>query len=102
LSWPGKKQSRADFPFKYVWIPCKIFPNTLLKLEISSAGFLDQHNQKQTALIETSYALDADFPGAASRGSYQVTPQVSIQLWVEWQLQLMMNPTCCVFDRTLF
>jgi hypothetical protein len=50
LSWPGKKQSRADFPFTEVWILYEIFPNALFEREIASAVLLAKPTQTQIAL----------------------------------------------------
>jgi hypothetical protein len=53
MSWPGKKQSRADFPFNDVWISYEISPNGLFEREIGSAVFLARPTQTQTAFITT-------------------------------------------------
>jgi hypothetical protein len=51
LSWPGKKQSRGDFPFTDVWISYKIFPDAFFEREIGPAVFLALPTQTQTALF---------------------------------------------------
>jgi hypothetical protein len=54
LSWPGKKQSRADFPVTDIWISYEIFPNALFEHEIGSAVSLARPTQTQTALFVCS------------------------------------------------
>jgi hypothetical protein len=58
LSRPGKKQSRADFPFTDNWIAYKIFPSALFKREIGSAVLLARPAQTQTA-FEASHLPQA-------------------------------------------
>jgi hypothetical protein len=65
LSLPGKKQSRADFPFTDVWILYEITPNAFFEWEIGSAIFLARPTQTQTAL--------GAFVLLALAGSYQHT-----------------------------
>jgi hypothetical protein len=52
LSWPGKKQSRADFPFTNVGISNEISPNALLERKTGSAVFLARPTQPKKAFDE--------------------------------------------------